>query len=155
VKQRIAAGALVVDGERLLLVHHLRAGAFDFWVPPGGGVSGAEGLPAAAAREVREETGLEVEIGLLAYIDELIISGTRQCKFWYLARPAGGSLSVGSEAAKAEHIVEAAFLSHAQLGGRTVYPHVIREAFWSHLREGFSQPRYLGVREAEVKYPAL
>jgi ADP-ribose pyrophosphatase YjhB (NUDIX family) len=156
VRQRIAAGALVLDGERLLLVHHVRPDLFDFWVPPGGGVGGAEELPAAAAREVREETGLEVEIGALAYIDELIISETRQCKFWYIARMSGApSISVAHDAAKAEHIVEAAFLSRAELTGKTVYPHVIRDAFWGHLREGFSQPRYLGVREAEVKYPAL
>ena len=154
-KQRIAAGALVVDGERLLLVHHRREGAFDFWVPPGGGVVEAESLPEAAAREVLEETALAVDVIELAYIDELIISGTRQCKFWYLARLRAGTIRVDSPAAKAEHIIEAAFLSRAELAGKTVFPHVLRGEFWNHLREGFTQPRYLGVREAEIKYPPV
>ena len=26
--------------------------------------------------------------------------------------------------------------------------------FWTHLREGFAQPRYLGVRRAEIEYPS-
>lgn len=151
-KQRIAAGAIVVDGDRILLVHHLRPGAFDFWVPPGGGVAGREPLPQAAAREAFEETGLTIEVQRLAYIDELIIGETRQCKFWFLARAASTSLTVDSEAARAEQIVEAAFITRAQFAGKTVFPHVLRDAFWSHLREGFTQPHYLGVREAEVGY---
>lgn len=152
-KQRLAAGALVLEGERVLLVHHRREGLFDFWVPPGGGVREREELPSAAAREVTEETALVVEPTRLAYIDELIISETRQCKFWFLARRLRGDLSIASEAAISEHIVDAAFLSRADFAGKTVYPHVLRDEFWGHLRGGFAQPIYLGVREAEIGYP--
>ncbi|HWH40478.1 MAG TPA: NUDIX domain-containing protein [Usitatibacter sp.] len=152
-RHRIAAGALVLRDDRLLLVHHRREGAYDFWVPPGGGIVGAEALDEAAAREVAEETGLVVEATALAYIDELLISGTRQCKFWYLARIVGGTLTTGSAAARAEHIVEARFLGEDELGDKTVFPTVIRDEFWVHLREGFERPRFLGVREAVIKYP--
>jgi 8-oxo-dGTP diphosphatase len=155
VKQRIAAGAIVIDDVRVLLVHHLRPGLFDFWVPPGGGVTGEEPLPQAASREVREETGLDVEIVRLAYIDELVIGDTRQCKFWYLARTRiEQDISIASAAAKAEHIVEAAFLTHADFEGKTIFPHVLRDEFWGHLRDGFARPYYLGVRRAEVDYPS-
>jgi 8-oxo-dGTP diphosphatase len=152
-RHRIAAGALVLRDDRLLLVHHRREGAYDFWVPPGGGIVGAEALDEAAAREVAEETGLVVEATALAYIDELLISGTRQCKFWYLARIVGGTLTTGSVAARAEYIVEARFLGEDELGDKTVFPTVIRDEFWVHLREGFERPRFLGVREAVIKYP--
>lgn len=152
-KQRLAAGALVVEGDRLLLVHHRRDGVFDFWVPPGGGVRDREDLPGAAAREAAEETALTVEATRLAYIDELIISGTRQCKFWFLARRLRGEISTASPDAKAEHIVEAAFLARADFAGKVVYPPVLRDDFWTHLRDGFAQPIYLGVREAEIRYP--
>jgi 8-oxo-dGTP diphosphatase len=151
-KHRIAAGALVVENDRLLLVHHLRPGAYDFWIPPGGGVMDTEELPTAAVREVGEETGLIVEAVCLAYIDELLISETRQCKFWYLARLMGGLLSTSSAAARAEYIVEAAFLSRADMNGKAVFPPVVVGEFWSHLRDGFTQPRYLGVREAVIQY---
>ncbi|HET7401207.1 MAG TPA: NUDIX hydrolase [Usitatibacter sp.] len=153
-RHRIAAGALVLrDDGRLLLVHHRREGAYDFWVPPGGGVVGAETLAEAAVREAAEETGLIVEATALAYIDELLISGTRQCKFWYLARVVGGTLATDSVAARAEHIVEARFLGEHELDGRTVFPTVVRDEFWAHLREGFERPRFLGVREAVIRYP--
>jgi 8-oxo-dGTP diphosphatase len=153
-RHRIAAGALVVENDRLLLVHHLRPGAYDFWVPPGGGVMDSEELPVAAVREVVEETGLVVEAVSLAYVDELIISETRQCKFWFLARLVGGSLSASSTAARAEYIVEAAFLSRSEMSGKTVFPSVVVDEFWTHLRDGFAQPLYLGVREAVIQFAA-
>ena len=92
-RQRLAAGALVVENDRLLLVHHVRPAVYDFWVPPGGGVRGKEELPSGAVRETAEETGLIVEPTRLAYVDELIISGVRQCKLWYLARRVSEELS--------------------------------------------------------------
>jgi 8-oxo-dGTP pyrophosphatase MutT (NUDIX family) len=111
-----------------------------------------EELPVAAVREVAEETGLIVEAVCLAYIDELLISETRQCKFWFIARLIGGSLSASSAAARAEHIVEAAFLSRAEMNGKTVFPLVVVDDFWTRLRDGFAQPRYLGVREAVIQF---
>jgi len=152
-RHRIAAGALVVRDDRLLLVHHWREGGYDFWVPPGGGIIGAEALAEAAVREVAEETGLVVEATALAYIDELLISGTRQCKFWYLAHIVGGTLTTASAAAQAEHIVEARFVGEDEMGGKTVFPPVVRDDFWAHLRAGFERPRFIGVREAVIKYP--
>lgn len=150
-RHRIAAGALVVDEGRILLVHHRQPGRYDFWVPPGGAVAGGEELAAAAAREAAEETGLAVEATRLAYVDELVIGGeTRQCKFWFLARVAGGTLSVDAAAARAENIVEAAFVARAEMEGRMVFPPVLRDEFWTDLAQGFAEPRFLGVREAVV-----
>ncbi len=37
-QHRISADAIVLQGERLLLVRHVVAGRYDFWVCPGGGV---------------------------------------------------------------------------------------------------------------------
>jgi 8-oxo-dGTP diphosphatase len=151
VRHRIAAGALVVENDRLLLVHHRKAERYDFWVPPGGAVADSEELSSAAAREVTEETGLIVDILELAYVDELLIGrDTRQCKFWFLARLIGGTLTTSSDAALAENIVEAAFVSRAEMNGRMVFPPVVVTDFWVHLREGFPEPRFLGVRKAVV-----
>jgi 8-oxo-dGTP diphosphatase len=54
----ICSGYLVEQG-RVLLVHHNRFGR---WVPPGGHIEPGETFAQTAAREFREETGLEVEI---------------------------------------------------------------------------------------------
>jgi 8-oxo-dGTP diphosphatase len=56
----VAVTAMVSDGgDRVLLVEGDRRG----WEPPGGQVELGEDLFAALKREVREEAGVEVEVG--------------------------------------------------------------------------------------------
>ena len=57
------AGGLVFDAEgRVALVkHHPNRGWEDVWVPPGGLLEAGEPADEGFRREVREETGLEVE----------------------------------------------------------------------------------------------
>jgi 8-oxo-dGTP pyrophosphatase MutT (NUDIX family) len=54
----ICSGYLVENG-KVLLVHH---NGFDKWVPPGGHIEPNDTFASAAAREVFEETGLEVDV---------------------------------------------------------------------------------------------
>lgn len=66
----VCAGAVVRDGDgRLLLVRRGHAPSLGLWSVPGGRVEDGETPAQAAAREVLEETGLQVEIGdLLASV---------------------------------------------------------------------------------------
>jgi ADP-ribose pyrophosphatase YjhB (NUDIX family) len=146
---RISAGALVADGDNILLVRHRKPGAYDFWVAPGGGVEGDEDLHRALRREVKEECGLDVEPGRVAYIEDLIGPDVRYCKIWFVARVVGGELFSGSGAARKEFIVDARFLSRSQLDGRIVFPSVLRDVFWRDVVSGFPSPTYLGLRKME------
>jgi 8-oxo-dGTP diphosphatase len=58
-------GAVVVQDGRLLLVRRGHDPGRGRWSVPGGRVEPGESLAAACAREVREETGLDVEVGAL------------------------------------------------------------------------------------------
>jgi|GEM_PF-5046711 len=69
-KHRISAGAFVVENNRILLFRHMKAGRYDFWVAPGGGVIDAESSLEAAVRETKEETGMEVEAVKPIYLEE-------------------------------------------------------------------------------------
>lgn len=59
---RVSVSALIFDGERVLLAHRR---AIDWWNLPGGALDPGETVDEALRREVREETGLHVEVGQL------------------------------------------------------------------------------------------
>jgi 8-oxo-dGTP diphosphatase len=59
----IGVGAVVLDGDHVLLIKRGHAPLKGQWSLPGGGVEVGETLEQAIAREVLEETGLTVEVG--------------------------------------------------------------------------------------------
>lgn len=146
VPHRIAAGAIVEHEGRLLMVRHVRAGRYDFWVAPGGGVQGEESLQAAAEREVLEESGLRVQVTGLRYIEELCSPEWRQVKFWFGAELLGGTLAATHPAAVAEHITEAAWLTRDELAGRTVFPPVLQQRYWQDRIGAWPAPIHLPLR---------
>ncbi|HEV7685312.1 MAG TPA: NUDIX domain-containing protein [Acidimicrobiia bacterium] len=59
----VAVGAVVRRGDEILLIRRGRGTAVGQWAIPGGRVEFGEGLKDAVAREVREETALDVKVG--------------------------------------------------------------------------------------------
>ncbi len=150
---RISAGAIIFCDDEVLLVNHVKAGVYDFWVAPGGGVIGDESLEAAAIREVKEECGLDAAIGRLAYIEELLQPEYRQCKFWFAAELLGGEIETSQIEATREHIVGARFFSRDELADADaevmVFPRELRDRVWLDRREGFAAPVMLPLRKLE------
>ena len=66
---RPRACAAVLHADRILMVQH-RNGSRTYWTLPGGGVNRNESLGQAVAREVKEETGLDVSVGQLLFTED-------------------------------------------------------------------------------------
>ncbi|MEU1022975.1 NUDIX domain-containing protein [Streptomyces sp. NPDC005904] len=99
----VAASAVVTDEDGRILLQRRRDN--DLWALPGGGMDMTDSLPGAAVREVKEETGLDVEItGLVGtYTDPRhVIAYTdgevrRQFNVCFTARRVGGELEISNE----------------------------------------------------------
>jgi mutator protein MutT len=92
-------GAILTDGELILLIrrgHEPEAGR---WSLPGGRVEPGETDEQALVREVREETGLEVTAGpLVGAVDRSALGGRVLAIRDYAATISGGTLAAGDDA---------------------------------------------------------
>lgn len=70
---RLASYAVVVDDRDRILLALFNQGPTPAWTLPGGGVELHETVEEAAVRELREETGYDVELGPLLGIDSWVI----------------------------------------------------------------------------------
>jgi ADP-ribose pyrophosphatase YjhB (NUDIX family) len=99
-------GALVYDDQRrLLVVRRANEPGRGLWSIPGGRVEPGEDDPTAVAREVVEETGLEVEVGRL--VGEVERDGPNGKLFVirdYQAQAVGGALEAGDDALDAKFV---------------------------------------------------
>ena len=93
---KVAAGAICRTPEGIVLLRRGIEPGHGLWVYPGGYVDRGESLPDAAARETREEVGLEVRVdrlvGVYSYPGRPVIVVV------YAATVTGGTLRGGPEA---------------------------------------------------------
>jgi mutator protein MutT len=100
----VAVGAVILDGDRVLLIQRGRAPMKGAWSLPGGAVEVGETLDAALAREVLEETGLSVEVGpVVEVLDRVQFDADGRVEYHYviidyLCRVFAGSAASGSDA---------------------------------------------------------
>lgn len=151
---------LVLDDERRMLLVRQSHDDKDIWMAPGGNIEDGESAVDAAVREVKEETGLDINIkSLLWHVEEVSERGQRFVNF-FLAEPAGGtavladgttSVKLGSDpelAPNAQVLREVRFMSRDEMAGLDVlYPEFLEEEFWQLLDEGKLEYNAFRMRE--------
>ena len=106
----VGVGAVIVDGRRVVLVKRRFEPLAGQWSLPGGRLELGETLEAGLSREMREETGLDVEVGpVVDVFDRILLDPERKVRYHYvlidyLCRPIRGSLSHGSDVDAAEFV---------------------------------------------------
>jgi 8-oxo-dGTP diphosphatase len=92
---RLAARALILHEDRLLLVNAYPGGRSDLWCAPGGGTRVGSSLHQNLIREVHEETGLTVTVGPPCLVNEFHdpATGFHQVDLFFRCTIAAGSLS--------------------------------------------------------------
>lgn len=142
----ISAGVILLnEQDQVLLVHHQKKDTFDFWVPPGGRLEGIESIYDCARREVLEETGLQVELGQILYIQEFWEPDYHFVKFFISGNVVGGSLTTQNIDTDEHFLVDARFFSQHELQNLTVFPEILKTQFWQDRKNGNLSTRYLGL----------
>jgi 8-oxo-dGTP diphosphatase len=128
----VSVGAVVVDADRVLLVKRGQPPLKGQWSLPGGAVETGEELHAALAREVREETGLDVRVGpVVEVLDRITRDDDGRVEYHYviidyLCEAVGGSVACASDAD------DARWVARDELAGYGLTPtvaNVIERAF--------------------------
>jgi len=113
----LGVGALIIEGDHILLVERGGEPLKGYWSLPGGGVETGETLKQAVCREILEETGLAIEpLQIVEIFERIMLDNTGKTEYHYvlidyLCRMVYGELAAGSDVSRAE------WISKSQLSG--------------------------------------
>jgi 8-oxo-dGTP diphosphatase len=108
----IGVGAIIVSGDRALLVRRATEPLKGEWSVPGGALELGEKLRDGAVREALEETGLQVEAGeVLDVFDSIFPDSDGRTQYHYvlidfLCRPLAGEATAGSDVSEVRWVTE-------------------------------------------------
>jgi mutator protein MutT len=106
----VAVGVVVKKDGEVLLVKRATHPAHGRWSLPGGVVEVGETVKETAAREIREECGIEIEVGcLLEVLDRIIPDKQRRIRYHYVildfeAKYKSGKLCASSDISEAHWV---------------------------------------------------
>lgn len=144
----VGVGAVILGGNRVLLVRRGKEPMKGEWSIPGGALELGERLEAAVRREVLEETGLAVETQAMVQVLDKIVVEDGRVRYHYvlidfLCHAVGGMLKPGSDAD------EARWLEHEELNSHGIYR--VAPATVAVIEKAFGMAPGNGLKRAGVK----
>lgn len=127
--QRIAAGGIVINDGKILLVRYKNDESGSFLAAPGGRVEDNENIKEAIVREIIEETGILVEPNSVLTIEDLDCSKWKMCKIWMSCKYKKGEIVETQEAVE-EEICDVGWYMKNELKNEVVYPSIIKSKPW-------------------------
>jgi len=103
----VGVGAVIVRDGQVVIVKRRYEPLAGHWSLPGGTLELGETLEAGVIREIREETGLDVDVGpVIEVFDRIMLDEERRIRYHfvlvdYLCWPVGGELRAGSDVDRA------------------------------------------------------
>ncbi|MEI8343951.1 MAG: NUDIX domain-containing protein [Candidatus Moraniibacteriota bacterium] len=121
----LRAAVIIIKNEKILLMHR-RKNSLEYFTVPGGTIEEGETSQLAAVREIREETGLNVEIGELFFE----FDGARGHEYFFMAKNISGQEKLGgpeSERSCEENLYELSWVSFDELPGTDLKPQEVKD----------------------------
>jgi 8-oxo-dGTP diphosphatase len=112
----VGVGAVILRDGQVVIVKRRYEPLAGRWSLPGGTLELGETLEAGVIREMREETGLDVDVGpVIEVFDRIMLDEERRVRYHfvlvdYLCWPVGGELRAGSD------VHQAIFIDPTRLG---------------------------------------
>ena len=144
---RIAARAVILHDDRLLLVNAYADANSTLWCAPGGGVEKGSSIPDNLIREVHEETGLIISVGPPCLINEFHDpkTGFHQIEVFFRCKITQGRLDPDWQ--DPERIVDRRrWVTREEMAGLRYKPDSLPEIAW--------RDRSFGYDPLEVIVPA-
>lgn len=145
IEKYFRASAVIMDGEKILLVGKKRMGSV-YWSLPGGGINRGEGVTAACAREAREETGYDVAIEKLLYtrVYTDLLHKRSGMELIFLTRALSGTLDFSGDG----DLCEAKWVNLSDIDGYNLKPEILKDVLIQDSANGYAKnPRDLGYEE--------
>lgn len=132
---------VILDNQNRMLMVKQEHEDRDIWMVPGGGIEEGENSVDAAVREIKEETGLDIEVGkLIWHVEEVSERGQRFVNF-FMGRITGGEMALGLDPEFDEDsqvLREVKFMSRQEIEEIPVlYPEYLKDEFWRYLNEDY------------------
>lgn len=127
---RLAARALILHEDRLLLVNAYPGHRLGLWCAPGGGVHAGSSLPENLAREIAEECGIEIEVGAPGLVNEFHDpkTGFHQVDIYFHCRPLSPLPATWRDPEGV--VTERRYVSRQELAGLRHKPDSLAAAAW-------------------------